>query len=89
MLEYCLLKIKDSDSPETTFKNIKQLIINFDNYTIFKDGEKCQFQLGPTGDVRLLRLTLKGMSCMSGICEEAYVPCYFFIFLSRSRKKIL
>lgn len=58
-------KSKALDSLETRFRNMKPLKNLPINYTVFKDGEKHHLHLGPIGDVRLLRLTLKGMSYVS------------------------
>lgn len=77
--------MKDLGSPEN--RNAKQLRINFDNelYTVLKDREKRQLQLGSTGDVRLRRLTLKGMPCTS----RNGCLFFFFFFQSRSRKEMV
>jgi hypothetical protein len=75
-----VLKVKDLDGLVTRFRNTKPLNIVPISYAVFKDVEKRQFHLRPTGDARLLGQTLKGTSCISirqkmptsFFCSEVY-----------------
>lgn len=57
MKKIVVLKVKDG--LDTRFRNMKPLKNLPISYVVFKDGEKRQFHLRPTGDARLLGLTLK------------------------------
>lgn len=63
MKKIVVLKVKDG--LETRFRNMKPLKNLPISYAVFKDGEERQFHLRPTGDARLLGLTLKGVSWIS------------------------
>lgn len=74
MKKIVVLKVKDG--LETRFRNMKPLKNLPISYAVFKDGEKRQFHLRPTGDARLLGLTLKGV-CVTDFHKTWKMPVSF------------